>query len=67
VGGARMGTSPRDSVVNAYGQLWDAKNVFVTDGACWPTSGWQNPTLTMMAITARSCSFIADNFARGDL
>lgn len=67
VGGARMGASPRDSVVNGYCQLWDAQNVFVTDGACWPTSGWQNPTLTMMAITARSCSFIADNFARGDL
>jgi choline dehydrogenase-like flavoprotein len=67
VGGARMGASPRDSVVNGYCQLWDAQNVFVTDGACWPTSGWQNPTLTMMAITARSCSFIADCFARGDL
>ena len=67
VGGARMGASPQDSVVNRYCQLWNAKNVFVTDGACWPTSGWQNPTLTMMAITARSCAFIADNLARGDL
>jgi choline dehydrogenase-like flavoprotein len=67
IGGARMGASPDHSVVNAYCQVWDAKNVFVTDGACWPTAGWQNPTLTMMAITARSCSFIADAFARDDL
>lgn len=67
VGGARMGTSPQNSVVNGYCQLWDSRNVFVTDGACWPTAGWQNPTLTMMAITARSCSFIADSFTRGDL
>ncbi len=47
--------------------LWDAPNVFVTDGACWRTSGWQNPTLTMMAITARSCEYIADRFAEGAL
>lgn len=55
VGGARMGTSPKNSVVDSYGRCWDAPNVFVTDGACWPTSGWQNPTLTEMAITARAC------------
>jgi choline dehydrogenase-like flavoprotein len=67
VGGARMGASPHDSVVSPYCQLWEAKNVFITDGACWPTAGWQNPTLTMMAITARSCSFIVDSFARGEL
>jgi choline dehydrogenase-like flavoprotein len=67
VGGARMGTAPGDSVVNPHCQLWDSKNVFVTDGACWPTAGWQNPTLTMMAITARSCNFLADRVAGGDL
>jgi choline dehydrogenase-like flavoprotein len=67
VGGARMGTSPTDSVVNPYCQLWDSQNVFVTDGACWPTAGWQNPTLTMMAITARSCSFLANRLAAGEL
>jgi choline dehydrogenase-like flavoprotein len=67
VGGARMGETRADSVVNQYCQLWDADNVFVTDGACWRTSGWQNPTLTMMAITARSCAYIADRFAEGAL
>ncbi len=55
VGGARMGTSPKSSVVDRFCRAWDASNVFVTDGACWPTSGWQNPTLTEMAITARAC------------
>src|SRR5262249_31930059 len=56
VGGARMGTDPRTSVVNSFGQVWDAPNVYVTDGACWVSSGWQNPTLTEMAITARGCA-----------
>ncbi|MBX7097228.1 MAG: GMC family oxidoreductase [Myxococcaceae bacterium] len=55
VGGARMGTDRKSSVTNPYGQLWDAPNVFVTDGACWVSSGWANPTHTEMAITARAC------------
>ncbi len=55
VGGARMGASPRDSVVDPFCRAWDVPNLLVTDGACWPTSGWQNPTLTEMAITARAC------------
>ncbi len=55
VGGARMGTDPRSSVVNSFCQAWDVNNVLVTDGACWPSAGWQNPTLTEMAITARAC------------
>jgi choline dehydrogenase-like flavoprotein len=58
VGGAIMGTSPQTSVVNPFNQCWEAPNVLVVDGACWPTSGWQNPTLTEMAITARACHLI---------
>ncbi len=67
VGGARMGTSPKNSVTNASCQIWDAKNVFVTDGACWVSSGWQNPTLTEMAITARACAIAVDALRRGEL
>jgi choline dehydrogenase-like flavoprotein len=57
VGGARMGVDPQSSVVDSVCSCWDAPNVFVTDGACWPTSGWQNPTLTEMAVTARACDY----------
>lgn len=59
VGGAPMGTDLTNSVVNPFNQCWEALNVVVVDGACWPSSGWQNPTLTEMAITARACHFIA--------
>ncbi len=55
VGGARMGTDPRSSVVDSFCRTWDVPNLYVTDGACWPTSGWQNPTLTEMAVTGRAC------------
>ena len=55
VGGAAMGLSEEDSVVNKSNRLWRCKNVLVLDGACWPTSSWQSPTLTMMAISRRAC------------
>jgi choline dehydrogenase-like flavoprotein len=58
VGGAPMGTSPRNSVVNPFNQLWESPNILVVDGACWTTAGWQNPTLTEMAITARACDYL---------
>lgn len=67
VGTARMGSDPKTSVLNKWNQTWDAKNVFVTDGACYVSIGCQNPTLTMMAITARACDYIADEIKRGNL
>ncbi|MGH9722658.1 MAG: GMC family oxidoreductase [Bryobacteraceae bacterium] len=59
IGTARMGSDPKTSVVNAFCQTHDVDNIFVTDGACWVSSGCQNPTLTMMALTVRACDYIA--------
>jgi choline dehydrogenase-like flavoprotein len=64
VGTARMGNDPRTSVVNRFNQGHDVKNIFVTDGACWVSSGCQNPTLTMMAITVRACDYITKEYAK---
>ena len=58
VGGAPMGNSDTTSVVDGWNRLWRCRNVLVVDGACWPTSSWQSPTLTMMAITRRACQGI---------
>ena len=55
VGGAPMGNNKETSVLDNWNRLWECKNVLVVDGACWPTSSWQSPTLTMMAITKRAC------------
>ena len=66
VGGARMGSDPRTSVVDARNRCWGMPNVLVTDGACWPTCGWQSPTLTIMAVTARACSLAAADLRRGE-
>ena len=66
-GTARMGNDPKKSVVNSFGQLHDMKNVFVTDGAVFVTQGCYEPTLTIMAISARAGDFIADEYRKGRL
>lgn len=65
IGGAGMGTDPADSVLDPFNRLWDADNVLVTDGACFPSGCWQNVTLTIMALTLRACDHIAAEYAAG--
>jgi choline dehydrogenase-like flavoprotein len=52
MGTARMGKDPKTSVLNSWNQVWDAKNVFVTDGAFMASANCCNPSLTYMAFTA---------------
>ena len=67
MGTARMGRDPKTSVLNAHNQVWDAPNVFVTDGACMTSSACQNPSLTYMALTARAADFAVAELKRGNL
>lgn len=64
LGTARMGNDARTSVLNKYCQSHDVPNVFVTDGAAWVSSSCQNPTLTMMAITVRTCDWIVREYSK---
>jgi choline dehydrogenase-like flavoprotein len=54
VGGAIMGTDPQRSVTDSYGQCWDMKNLFITDGATLCSNADKNPTLTIMALAWRA-------------
>lgn len=67
LGTARMGTSPKNSVLNSFNQCWDVDNLFVTDGSCFPSAGYKGPTLTIMALTARTCDYILSLFRCGAL
>lgn len=58
-GTARMGSSPKNSVFDPNNECWDVKGLYLTDGACFPSQGAQNPTLTIMALTARACTHAA--------
>ena len=66
-GTARMGNDPKTSVLNAYNQVHDVKNVFVTDGASFVTQGCWEPTLTIMAISVRAAEYMADELRKGNI
>ena len=67
MGTARMGRDPGTSVLNEWNQVWDAPNVFVTDGACMTSSACQNPSLTYMALTARAAGYAAEQLRTDSL
>jgi choline dehydrogenase-like flavoprotein len=67
MGTARMGTTARNSVLNRYNQVWDAPNVFVTDGSAMTSSACQNPSLTYMALTARAVDHAVNELTRRNL
>ncbi|MGB2625720.1 MAG: GMC family oxidoreductase [Candidatus Acidiferrum sp.] len=67
LGTARMGLDPKTSVLNAYNQAHDVKNLFVTDGACMTSSSCVNPSLTYMAITARACDYAVSQMKKNEL
>jgi choline dehydrogenase-like flavoprotein len=54
MGTSRMGLDPKTSVLNKWNQVWDAPNVFVTDGSFMVSAACVNPSLTYMAMTARA-------------
>lgn len=67
MGSGRMGNDPKTSVLNAHNQVWDAKNIFITDGACMVSSACQNPSLTYMALTARAADYAVNELKKGNL
>jgi choline dehydrogenase-like flavoprotein len=67
MGTARMGRDPKTSVLNSHNQVWDAPNVFVTDGSCMVSTACQNPSLTYMALTARAADFAVNELKRRNL
>jgi choline dehydrogenase-like flavoprotein len=67
MGTARMGRDPKTSVLNGNNQVWDAMNVFVTDGACMTSASCVNPSLTYMALTARAVDFAVKELKKGNL
>lgn len=67
MGTARMGKDPKTSVLNSNNQVWDCKNVFVTDGACMTSAACQNPSLTYMALTARAANFAVEELKKKNI
>lgn len=66
-GGARMGASSRDSVLNPFNRSWDVPNLIVTDASAFPGSGIAGTTLTVMALTIRACRNLVGEYKAGQL
>ena len=67
MGTARMGRDAKTSVLNGNNQVWDAMNVFVTDGACMVSASCVNPSLTYMALTARAADYAVKELKKGNI
>ena len=67
MGTARMGRDPKSSVLNGHNQVWDAPNVFVTDGSFMASASCVNPSLTYMAFTARAADFAVKELKKGNI
>ncbi len=67
MGTARMGKDPKTSVLNKWNQVWDAPNVFVTDGSFMTSAACQNPSLTYMAFTARAANHAVEELKKGNI
>jgi len=65
VGTCRMGDDPKKSVLNKWCQSHDIKNLLVVDGASFVTAGWQNPTMTILALSMRASEHLADEMSKG--
>lgn len=60
LGTCRMGNDPKQSVLNKWNQSHDIKNLFVIDGSSFVSGGWQNPTMTILALAMRSSEYLAE-------
>ena len=67
LGGCRMGSDPKKSVLNAFNQAHEVKNLFVTDGSAFVSGGSQNPTLTLMALSMRASEYLAEQMKRREI
>jgi choline dehydrogenase-like flavoprotein len=67
MGTCRMGKDPKTSVLNKWNQVWDAPNVYVTDGSFMTSSNCCNPSLTYMAFTARAANHAVDELKKMNL
>jgi choline dehydrogenase-like flavoprotein len=64
LGGCRMGSDEKTSVVNSFCQTHDVPNLFVVDGSVFPSASEKNPTHTIMALAARTAHHIAERMKR---
>ncbi len=64
VGTTRMGTNPRTSVTNQWGQTWEVPNLYVMDGGVFASNPHKNCTLTIMTLAMRNADRLSRDIQR---
>jgi choline dehydrogenase-like flavoprotein len=67
IGGCRMGSDPRSSIVDSSCRAHDVPNLYVDDASVFPSSSEKNPTLTIMALASRTADLIADRLQKKEV
>jgi len=67
IGGCRMGSDPKRSILNQYCQAHDVPNLYVVDASAFPSASEKNPTHTIMAMASRAADNIADRLKKGEV
>ena len=67
MGTNRMSEKASEGVVNKWGQTHDIKNLFISDGSQFASSGAENPTLTIVALAIRQAEYLAGQLGKGEL
>jgi choline dehydrogenase-like flavoprotein len=67
LGTCRMGNDPKASVLNKWCQSHDIKNLYVVDGSSFVSAGWQNPTMTILALAMRASEHLAEQMRLGSV
>jgi choline dehydrogenase-like flavoprotein len=60
LGTTRMADDPRQGVVDRDARVHGIPNLYVTGGSVFPTAGYVNPTLTMVALAARLAAHLRE-------
>lgn len=58
MGTTRMAVDPRRGVTDGWGRVHGIENLYIAGSSLFPTSGWANPTLTILALALRTCDKI---------
>jgi choline dehydrogenase-like flavoprotein len=67
LGTCRMGDDARTSVLNKWNQSHDIRNLFVVDGGAFVSAGWQNPTMSILALSMRASEYLAEQMRQGNV
>ncbi len=64
MGTTRMTTNPRTGVTDGFGRVLGTENLYVVGSSLFPTSGWANPTLTVVALALRTSDRVSQRLRK---